>query len=304
METTASASVATPVASPEGASAEIPLAGSAAPGPEKAPQGGQGPTAPQAPANALEPEGAPAAGSEPEDPELAPDTPQDDADDGPLEPAVPAADHDPADLTRDVIGRNPRLKKPALRILKLVQEHGNAGRGEVERLAGESWSASFCHTPSVMVDILVRNRALIDQVYVDGKPYAGTLEDVQLDDAVPEDAEVEERIVLTKAGHRLLEEHGPGATLRSLFASHPHYADVYRAALWACSDDGGCSRTDLEAQIKDMPQLQPDPETGRTRVYPQYFIDALESAGGIEWDGAWRITTAGKAVMEEEGEER
>ena len=33
------------------------------------------------------------------------------------------------------------------------------------------------------------------------------------------------------------------------------------------------------------------------KVYPQYFLDALECAGGIAWDGAWRTTDAGRAAL-------
>lgn len=211
---------------------------------------------------------------------------------------APASSQDPTVLTRDVLGRNPRFKKPALKILALVESDGAKGRAEVERMARAAWPASFPETPAVIVDMLVRNKALVDQVTVDGKPYPGSLEDIQLDESVPEEAEVEERLVLTEDGAALLEDYAPRSTLCALFESHPHYADVYRAALWACDSDDGCSRADLEEQIKAMPQLLPDEKTGRTRVYPQYFIDALETAGGIEWDGAWRTTDAGRAAMD------
>lgn len=215
-----------------------------------------------------------------------------------------AGSSDPTDLTRDVLGRNPRFKKPALAILELVgrdrePQHGPApDRASIEREAAKSWPASIRETPAVVVDMLVRNRALVDQVTVDGRPYAGTLEDVQLDETVPEDADVRETLAITEDGRRLLEDHDPRNTLYALFQSHPHYADVYRAVLWACDGRSGCMREELEEQIKAMPQLLPDATTGQTRVYPQYFIDALQSAGGIEWDGAWRTTDAGRAAMD------
>lgn len=208
------------------------------------------------------------------------------------------ASFDPTVLTRDVLGRNPRFKKPAIKVLSLVASDGAKGRAEVERLAREAWSASFVETPTVIIDMLVRNKALVDQVTVDGSVYPGTLEDIQLDESVSEDAEVDQRLILTEDGAALLEDYAPQNTLYALFESHPHYADVYRAALWACDGDDGCSRDELEEQIKTMPQLLPDAATGQTRVYPQYFIDALETAGGIEWDGAWRTTQAGRAAME------
>ena len=83
---------------------------------------------------------------------------------------------------------------------------------------------------------------------------------------------------------------------RALIRSKPAYRDVFAAILDACSADEGASRADLERTIDAQPQLQPGPATQRTTVYPQYFIDALETAGGIAWDGRWRTTDAGKAV--------
>ena len=60
----------------------------------------------------------------------------------------------------------------------------------------------------------------------------------------------------------------------------------------------GTSRDALEAALSQLPALAVDPETKQRSVYPQYFIDALESAGGIEWAGAWHTTQAGKTLLD------
>ena len=58
-----------------------------------------------------------------------------------------------------------------------------------------------------------------------------------------------------------------------------------------------CATQSATAQINELPPLQPN-EKGHKTVYPQYFFDALETAGGIEWrDGAWRITEAGRQLL-------
>ena len=57
-----------------------------------------------------------------------------------------------------------------------------------------------------------------------------------------------------------------------------------------CAADAGATRQAVEEAVEAQGNVM-SPE-GK-RVYPQFFMDALETAGGIEWDGAWRATDAG-----------
>lgn len=199
-------------------------------------------------------------------------------------------------MTTDVIEHNPMLKKPLLAVLASVAQHADESRAAVEERASATWDDAYQQSPATCVDILVRNDALIERLLVNGEPYDGTLDDLQLDPAVPDDAVAEARIAITETGRGLLAAYAPEATLRALIRSKPAYRDVFAAILDACSADEGATRADLERIIDAQPQLQPDPATQRTAVYPQYFIDALETAGGIAWGGRWRTTDAGKAV--------
>lgn len=198
----------------------------------------------------------------------------------------------------DLIKDNPHLKKPAMVLLDLFEQAGDAqARQALEDAAQERWHAAFGRSPSAVIDILVRRRCLDEQVLIDGEPYAGTLEDAQTDESLPDDAQVEVRLALTEKGEDLRDRYAPDATMRALYEDRPGYEEVFGAVLWACSAEGGATRADLEAQMAALPQLQRD-EQGHTAVYPQYFLDALESAGGIEWrEGAWRITEAGKRLL-------
>lgn len=199
-------------------------------------------------------------------------------------------------MTTDVIEHNPMLKKPLLAVLASVAQQADESRAAVEERASATWDDAYQQSPATCVDILVRNDALIERLLVDGEPYDGTLDDLQLDPDVPDDAVAEARITITETGRGLLAAYAPEATLRALIRSKPAYRDVFAAILDACSADEGATLADLEHIVSGQPQLQPDPATQRTAVYPQYFIDALETAGGIAWDGCWRTTDAGKAV--------
>lgn len=211
-----------------------------------------------------------------------------------------------ATIEHDLIKDNPQLKKPVLTVLAQFGDTGGKAddkadseeplrRNELEQALAQTWDPAWGRSPAVVINILVRRKALVEQVYVNGEPYEGKLEDIQTDESVPDDAEAFSALSITEKGRNLAARHQPCAALRVLFDEHPEYEDVFKAALWACSDESGCSRAELESQINQMPQLKPDAQTGRTRVYPQFFIDSLETAGGIAWqDGAWRATQEGR----------
>lgn len=198
-------------------------------------------------------------------------------------------------MTTDVIEHNPMLKKPLLAILAIGAQQPDESRDAVEARALETWDDAYQQRPAVCVDVLVRTGALDERLLVDGEPYDGTLDDLQADEAIPEDAHAETRIALTDAGRALLDAYAPEATLGALIQGKPQYRDVFATVLDACSADAGATRAQLEGIINTFPQLKPDPATQRTRVYPQYFIDALETAGGIAWNGSWHTTDTGKA---------
>ena len=202
-------------------------------------------------------------------------------------------------MEHDLINTNPHLKKPVLTILGLLEANTPRRRDELEREAAEKhWRPTFRHSPAAVVDILVRNGALNEQAYVNGEPYGGTLEDAQADKSLPDDAEAWTRVGLSPQGAALRDAYAPDVTVRTLFDEHPRYADVFRAALWACSNEGGCSRADLEAQIGALSPTK-DGEPDGAKVYPQYFIDALESAGAIAWEaGTWHATPTGQTYAE------
>lgn len=200
-------------------------------------------------------------------------------------------------MASDLIEHNPAFKNSLLSVLALCAQSGSAERATVEQAAWDLWDETFHRTPGIAIDVLVRNGALVEQVFADGEPYEGTLEDMQLDESIADDTVAAVLLSITDEGRELLERYAPERTLRELFDTHPAYVDVYEAVLRACSVQGGCSRMSLEARINEFPQLKPDLKTNRTKVYPQYFIDALEAAGGIAWSGSWCATDAGKAAV-------
>lgn len=194
-------------------------------------------------------------------------------------------------MGEDIIKHNPMLKEPILTMLALAEEAGD--RATLEAMALQVWKPSFSQAPAAVIDTLVRHGFIAQQSYVNGEPYEGTLEDMQLDESVPDDAVAEVRLAVTEAGRSLASSYDPASTLAALFGERPRYADVFSAILNAASAADGASREAIEVIVE---AAAPTAADGK-KVYPQYFLDALECAGGITWDGAWRTTDAGRAPL-------
>lgn len=197
-------------------------------------------------------------------------------------------------MASKLIDHNPMLKKPVLKLMGLCLERSGSSRELIEEEAADIWTPSFTRPPSSVLDAMIRAGYVREQIVVDGQPYDGSLEDVYRDEAVADDAEVDSILISTPEGERLLVDYSPEVMLAALLKAKPRYASVFQKALEACAAESGLTRAQFESVI--------DAEVGRQGlsaadggvVYPQYFIDALETAGGIEWDGSWRATDAGR----------
>lgn len=201
-------------------------------------------------------------------------------------------------MTSTLIEHNPLLKRPLLTLLSLSERYPEHDRTELEDRAAQEQGGSFTRqTPTTIIDILLRNEALRETVYVDGVAYEGKAHDLQTDLEVDEDAVITRSITLTETGKELLDEYTGDTQLRALFRKKPEHVEVYIAMLERCVNEG-CGRSDLEQVIDALPALQPDRYTGEKKIYPQYFIDSLETAGGISWQGSWHTTAEGRMVIE------
>ncbi|WP_296013498.1 hypothetical protein [uncultured Adlercreutzia sp.] len=193
-------------------------------------------------------------------------------------------------MEHELIKHNPLLKKPALLMLALVET--TAERTALEEAAAAAWAPNFAQSPAATIDILVRAGALEEQLLINGEPYEGTLEDVQFDETVPDNASFENRVAVTETGRAIARAYDPKNLTADLLATRPAYAPVFRALIACCSAPDGATLPAMEAVVEAQPEAAVNAE-GK-KVYPQYFIDALETAGAIEWNGAWRATEAGR----------
>ena len=92
----------------------------------------------------------------------------------------------------------------------------------------------------------------------------------------------------TAAGMELLASHDPQADITRLLENDGDYIDIYLRVLDLCSDEGGATTPELSAAVDKDPLVQ------SPHLFVQHFVERLEKAGAVRWDGRWRITDAGR----------
>jgi hypothetical protein len=201
-------------------------------------------------------------------------------------------------MPNELLEHNPLLRQPLLLVLAACLEQESTCRQEIEASVIDRNPGAFHRqAPATVVNILVRNGMIEEQLVINQDSYGGSLAEAQTDEHLDDDAQIEQRIFVTNKGRQILDEYSPDIRLRALLDSRPEYSRVFCKILTLCADNSkGQSRADLEQELMKDPLLQPD-SFGASAIYPQYFLDALESAGGIVWRDSWFTTKAGKAVV-------
>lgn len=103
--------------------------------------------------------------------------------------------------------------------------------------------------------------------------------------------EEEERWQTTEAGRKVVEIEAPERRLLELLSKEPVYSEIYMQVLRFCQTPR--KRTEIEELLQGNPAME------KPKVFPGFFIQGLEDAGGLEWvDKQWRTTEVGKGVLE------
>lgn len=157
-------------------------------------------------------------------------------------------------------------------------------------------------SPSSVVAALIRKGALVQTVYVDGQLYDGTVNDLQNDESVLDDAVISYAVMSTDIGLEVAGEYTAKRKIAQLFETRPEYARAFTMVLSACSAPGGILRDDLEAMlVEDGDVLRIDPRTGIPTIFPAYFTGELENAGALVWDKTWQTTQEGEEFLRRAG---
>ena len=116
-----------------------------------------------------------------------------------------------------------------------------------------------------------------------------------LDDDALADLVAERRVLTTPAGCAACELLAPEH--RTLAASYqvPERRATFVRLLDFCRTPRKLA--DINQLLADDPALAPSQRTAGQKLHACYFIDRLEEAGGLVWDGSWVTTDAGKRAL-------
>jgi len=93
----------------------------------------------------------------------------------------------------------------------------------------------------------------------------------------------------TEAGMEALACSDPIERMNRLWEQYPDYTEIFRKVLDFCVS--GRALPEIEYLLRIQPELE------NPKVYPSYLIDRLEFSGGLEWNGKWQTTEAGKTFL-------
>lgn len=195
-----------------------------------------------------------------------------------------------------ILVANPSYATPAYDLITFCAEERNFDEA-VQLLKDNTYPKTFVAPADGFVSLMVDNDFLALSVYVDGEPYEGTFDDLVEDESVPAEAEITYGVRATELGRDTVAPYAPTAQLTELIEGDPEAAPVHLRVLELCCAEGGKSKKELDQVLNDEGLIPHDERTGLISIYPAYYIDNLEKAGGLVWKDTWRVTEEGREVL-------
>lgn len=109
---------------------------------------------------------------------------------------------------------------------------------------------------------------------------------------------VEKRTLrVTETGVAVVRLLDPVKRVTSYATSRPERAPLYRKLLEFCL----VPRTleEIKGLLDGDPALAPTEHSGQQALHASYFIDRMNESGGLQWDGGWVTTSAGRSYLNE-----
>ena len=116
-----------------------------------------------------------------------------------------------------------------------------------------------------------------------------------LDDDALADLVAERRVLTTPAGCAACELLAPEHRTLAAIYKVPERRATFVRLLDFCRTPRKLA--DINQLLADDPALAPSQRTAGQKLHAGYFIDRLEEAGGLVWDGSWVTTDAGKRAL-------
>lgn len=158
--------------------------------------------------------------------------------------------------------------------------------------------ASQVQAGSSLVATIIRCGGIERIILADGKPYEGTLEQLQSDESLPADARIDYQVQSTQAGLDAVAAWRETHSIASLFNEFPQFAEGFRAVLASCEGQDGKTTEQLQDELVGAGVIRPGQEDAQ-QLHASYFTSKLERYGGLVWDRKrWHTTAKGAQALE------
>ena len=196
---------------------------------------------------------------------------------------------------RRLLGGAPLHREIYLRLLNFCKERRLLSEAEavVGRAPGFS---TLAQSPYRLIRDLVDEGGLdwidldADGLDVTPERTAGLSAD-QIDDLVADFA-----LETTAAGADAAEAMSPERRLDALLQKTPEREQAFTDVLAFCEEPRTFGA--VQEFLEKAGVLGPLRAANGRPLQASFFVDMLERAGGLEWDGAWRVTEAGRALLD------
>lgn len=170
-------------------------------------------------------------------------------------------------------------------------------REAVDYVESQKSSVSQIQSGESMIAVLIRRGGLERILMVDGEVYEGTLQDLQEDDSIDDDAEIESFVITTEAGVQVAQAFRVQNSLEALFGEFPQFVPGYTEVLKQCQDPEGKTTNELQEALIAAGIIGPG-NTQAQVIHASYFTSKLERYGALVWDRKrWHITPKGEGIL-------
>ena len=199
----------------------------------------------------------------------------------------------------DAVCRHPRHRELLYKTLAFCREERD--ELEAERFIGQQPECTQAlPEPFALVRQLVACGGLERTAYdADGTPLDSTrqaeLASQGLDDDAIAALATQHVVATTPAGLATVALLDPARRIAARVGIEPKRRDAFIRLLEHCREPR--SLDSVKQLLDGHPALEPSARSSGQRLHAAYFIDRLDEAGGLVWNGAWVTTEAGERFL-------
>lgn len=219
----------------------------------------------------------------------------------PAAASAPAAQPDEADVAHllETVYRHPRHRELYYKTLAFCQEERTVDEAE-DFLEEQPEFTSALQMSTVLVNVLIEEGGLAYSEY-DAQGVLITedrLEELRTQGADEDslyDLVWRRCVTATPAARAVIALLDPAQRVRSYATSVPERMRIYRTLLDFCLTPRALD--DIRELLDGDPALAPSERTSWQKLHASFFIDRMDEAGGLVWQGGWVTTAAGRAFL-------